>query len=176
MLTQEKVRELFVYREDGSLVMKTRTSQRVHVGDVVGYDHQGYIRVKVSGKDYYAHRLVWLYHHGYLPENPIDHINRNKMDNRIENLREVSHSCNLRNIGNRKDSNSGAKGVSYHSGKGKWGANIKIPGKQVCLGYYQDILEAACHRLAAEQALDWAGCDSSSPAFQYVKKYIPHIK
>lgn len=168
MLTQERVKELFDYK-DGTLVRKKKTSNRVCVGDVVGCQNsRGYLHVKADCGNHKVHRLIWLWHHGYMPENHIDHINRNPLDNHIENLREVGDVCNQRNTGNRIDNNSGVKGVSWFSSCGKWMARIKILGKDRYIGLHADFLEAVCHRLAYEQCLGWSGCDDRSPAYKYV--------
>ena len=113
MLTQERVRELFDYDvETGNLIRKTNASSRARIGDVAGCeDGRGYLFTGISGKYYKNHRIVWLWHNGYLPEGEIDHINRNKIDNRIENLREASSVCQRRNQNLRKDNKSGVKGV-----------------------------------------------------------------
>lgn len=172
MLTQEKVRELFDYR-DGMLIWKSK-GKRVVVGNVAGgvSGNMGYHMVSVGGKKFCAHRVIWLWHHGYMPENDVDHINRDKTDNRIENLREVSRSCNMRNTDNLSNCTSGVKGVSFDNPSGFWMAQITVRGRSVYLGRYPDFTEAVCHRLAAEQAENWAGCDNCSPAFLYVKNTI----
>jgi hypothetical protein len=170
MITQKRVLELFDYR-DGQLICKT-PRKKVNVGDVSGCARSdGYLLVGIDGKTYRAHRVVWLYHHGYFPENDIDHIDRNPQNNRIQNLREVSRSCNVRNTGNRADNQSGVKGVLWDNENHKWLASIGLSGKKRNLGRFKCFIEAVAHRLAAEQSLDWNGCDSSSPAFQYMEKY-----
>lgn len=172
MLNQEKVKKLFIYQEDGSL-LRRESRGRIHAGYVAGcVDSSGYLQIGIEGKAFLAHRLVWLYHHGYWPENQVDHIDRDKLNNMIDNLREVSQSCNLRNTGNRSTNTSGVKGVHWSSGRRKWKVQISVSGSLVYLGIYQDFTEAVAHRLAAEQSLDWSGCDSSSPAFQYMQKYL----
>jgi len=171
-ITQARVKELFDYREDGELILKARTAYNTRKGDAAGCSSCGYRRTSVDYRRHMNHRLIWLWHYGYLPENRIDHINRNKSDNRIENLREVSHACNLRNTGNHCTNTSGVKGVRWHKGNKKWAAHITVNGKEIFLGIQPCFLEAACLRLAAEQAVGWEGCDSCSPAFQYVKKHI----
>jgi len=99
-LTQERVRELFDYREDGWLVRKSRTANSTKAGDVVGCPNgRGYLTVMVDWWHLRVHRVIWLWHHGYMPENGVDHIDRDITNNRIGNLREVSHSCNMRNVG-----------------------------------------------------------------------------
>ena len=175
MLTRERVRELFDYL-DGKLVRRFRV-RNCRAGDVAGHIRKdGYVRIGIDGEHYLLHRVIWAWHHGYFPENQIDHINKNHTDNRITNLREVTQTCNMRNRGNYHNNTSGVKGVHWRIKHNKWDAVITIGGLFIMIGRHNSFIEAVCHRLAAEQALDWAGCDSSSPAFQYVKKHIPHIK
>ena len=171
--TQERVRELFDYREDGCLIRRTRQSNCVCLGGPAGgLCGRGYLRIMVDGVHLRVHRLIWLWHHGYMPESGIDHINRDKLDNRIENLREVSQVCNLRNTGNSKNNTSGVKGVSWTRTGCKWSAELVSEGTRLRLGQYADFAEAVAHRLAAEQCLNWEGCDSCSPAYQYMKEYL----
>ncbi len=168
-LTQERIKELFDYRSDGELLRRVRTSNCIKVGDVAGHLHKnGYKQIKVDGKLYRNHRLVWFYHYGYFPEHSLDHINRIKDDNRIENLREVSQSCNLRNAKVLKNNLSGIKGVSWFSRNNKWRASINILNKNVHLGYFQTKLEAAEARWQAEVKYGFPNCNTTSTAYQYV--------
>lgn len=132
----------------------------------------GYVFIRIRGKLYLAHRLAWLYVHGYSPENAIDHINRNPSDNRISNLREVSMQCNLRNTGTWETNTTGIKGVYWHKKASKWHASICVNRKQCHIGLYDEFDEAVFHRLAAEQCLGWVGCDSKSPAFLHCKSLL----
>jgi hypothetical protein len=169
-LTQERVRELFDYR-DGDLIRK-KPSQGVKVGDVAGsLGNRGYLGIRIDYKNYLNHVLVWLWHHGYIPEHDIDHIDRIKIHNQIENLREVSRTCNSRNSKLSKKNTSGVKGVSWKSGENKWVAQIMVNYKTIALGRTLDFTEAVSLRLAAEQCLNWDGCDSSSPAFKFIKYF-----
>jgi len=165
-LTYSYVRELFDYRPDGFLIWKVRKGGKT-MGSVAGPKAKvGYSFIVVDGKAHRAHRLIWLWHHGYMPEGDLDHINRIKHDNRIENLREVSRQCNIRNTGNQKNNKSGVRGVC---GKDVFRVQIAVNKKQYWLGNFKCFDEAVLTRLAAEQCLDWDGCDSSSPAYQYAK-------
>ena len=93
MITQEELQKRFVYI-NGTLVYRYSIGNK-KLGSLAGYKKpDGYYRVYINGKGYYLHRLIWLYHKGDLPILELDHINRNKSDNRIENLREVSHKEN----------------------------------------------------------------------------------
>jgi len=115
-----------------------------------------------------THRLIFFYHNGYFPEGQVDHIDRNKKNNRIENLREVSRQCNLRNTGNSKANTSGVKGVSKHySG---WKAGVTINGKNKHICYTKDFDEAVLYRFAIEQCIGWNNCDKNSPAMEYAIK------
>jgi len=170
MITQERVRDLLFYK-DGSLFWRVHRSG-VRFGSMAGTRHSGgYLNVTVDGKLYKAHRLVFLYHHGYLPENEVDHIDRNRSNNKIENLREVSKSCNSRNSTQQNSTSSGVKGITWDKYAQKWKAQIMVHGTAKHLGRYSDFTEAAAHRLAAEQCLNWGSCDSKSPAHQFMEGY-----
>lgn len=132
----------------------------------------GYLRINCEGRLYQAHRVIWLLHHGYWPENLIDHINNNRSDNRIINLREVSNTCNIRNCPVQKNSTSGITGVSPSKQYKRWEVYIKVNYKRFNLGFFKDFDEAVCHRLAAEQCLDWSTCRAETPAAAYVKRML----
>lgn len=106
-------------------------------------NNTGYVCISFNRKKYLAHRLIWLFVHGSFPKGMIDHINRIKTDNRISNLREVSNSENMQNIGFIKSNKSGIKGVSFKKSTGKWVANISIGGKAIFLGSHDDKESAA---------------------------------
>ena len=172
-LNQDRLKELLEYDPTTGKFFWRVNRGPVRAGAEAGsVDSEGYICIMVDQKFYKAHRLAWLYVHGYMLENQIDHIDRDPANNKIENLREVSQICNSRNCGNPKDNTSGVKGVSWNKRRGKWNAQIAINYHQFHLGRYDDFTEAVCARLAAEQCLGWAGCDSSSPAFQYVSSNL----
>jgi len=173
-LTQERLKELLHYEpETGIFYWKQiQGKNKKKVGDVAGTPLNGYITIGIGGTIYLSHRLAWLYIHGYFTENQIDHINRNRADNRICNLREVSRSCNRRNSGNPKNNVSGVKGVCWHKQSNLWRSRITHQGKKYNLGLYVLFDEAVCARLAAEQCLNWSNCDSSSPAYNYVQKML----
>ena len=167
----KRVRGLFNYRLDGMLIWKA-SKGRAKKGNVAGtIDSYGYFAIQVDGELYRAHRLVWLWHHSHLPENNLDHINRIKSDNRIKNLREASQQCNRRNTGNPNTNKSGVKGVYKHPSWSVWQAGIRVSSKNYHLGTFDDFGEAVLTRLAAEQCLNWEGCDSSSPAYKYALEH-----
>lgn len=106
-------------------------------------DFQGYRAIKINGKTFKAHRLAWLHYYGEWPKGQIDHINRVRDDNRIENLRDVTRSQNQQNVSIRRTNTSGAKGVYFFKGTGKWHARICVNGKQKHLGFFNDLRLAA---------------------------------
>ncbi len=134
MLTQERVRELFDYdSETGDLIRRVKVANQP-AGSVAGsVNAKGHLNIQVDGKLYAAHRLVFLYHHGWLPQE-IDHENRVKTDNRIGNLRPATSSQNKGNIELLRNNSSGYRGVSRNARSGKWHAQIKIHGRQTYLG------------------------------------------
>ena len=82
-ITQQRLKELFDYKE-GNLIWKIKPSQPVEIGDIAGCFDNGYLRTIICGKPYLNHRLVYLYFHGYFPENFVDHIDRNTLNNKID--------------------------------------------------------------------------------------------
>lgn len=102
----------------------------------IGFMHEGKLhRIK-------AHRLAWMIVHGDLPCGEIDHINRNRADNRIANLRDVSRAINLRNQTMYDRNTSGVTGVHWHKLAGKWRAESRIDGRYHHLGLFDCILAA----------------------------------
>lgn len=164
-LTQDEVKKRLNYNPKTGIFTwnEVVVPSPVKVGDIAGgHDKDGYVQIWIRDKVYFAHRLAFLYYHGYLPENDVDHINRNKSDNRIDNLREVSRSCNMQNSRVADRNTSGYKGVSLCKASNKWSAYITVNYKQYSLGKYKSPLEAALARITAEDCLDEWHCDENS--------------
>jgi hypothetical protein len=120
-------------------------------GKEAGYITKGgYRAIKVLGKEFKAHQLVYLLEHGYIPK-VIDHINHQKDDNRIDNLREVTIGENNKNLSMPSSNTSGIVGVSYNEKAKKWDAKINVDGKQKHLGYYETKEDAAQARAFYEE-------------------------
>lgn len=102
-----------------------------------GYDSRGYLKIRIDGVEYLAHRIAWLLIHGAWP-NQIDHVNRNKSDNRIENLRDVNGSNNQWNKAVSSKNSTGTKGVCFDRKRGKWMALVSANGKRINLGRFDD--------------------------------------
>jgi hypothetical protein len=115
-------------------------SKRTAVGSVAGsITKSGYVSIGINGRYYMAHRLAWLFEHGEWPTVFIDHINGNKADNRLENLRMADYSQNRRNAKRNKNNKSGVKGVSWSKESKKWHARLWADGAYKHLGLYDDI-------------------------------------
>ncbi len=149
LLTAAQARDLFEYR-DGQLISKVRRAT-YKPGDVCGTPGAlGYLRTRVNGTRYKVHRLVWLIVKGEWPSAHIDHINGDAGDNRIENLRDVTHTDNQRNQRIHDNNTSGIAGVTRE--RGLWRARIRFNGQRVCLGLHKT-LEAAADARSRAMAL-----------------------
>jgi hypothetical protein len=114
-------------------------------------ERAGYGHGDIFAKRYKAHRVAWALYYGEWPEGEIDHINGIRSDNRLINLRVVSHKDNMRNQRLSKANKSGVIGVCWASHRGKWSAQIKVNRKKLHLGLFGTIKEAAAARKAAER-------------------------
>lgn len=138
ILNQKLLLELFEYK-DGHLYWKKNANSSVKTGDKAGsIRNDGYWRIGINGKAHTAHRTIFLYHHGFLPQN-IDHINGIKTDNRIENLRAATNSQNQCNAKINTKNKSGIKGVCWNKKAKKWVVYLYINGKYKDFGKYFDI-------------------------------------
>lgn len=129
------VNSLFEYK-DGVLLNKVHRKQS-RAGNEAGFLHKdtGYRRVKIDGKPYSVHRVIFFMCTGLQPD-IIDHINGNPVDNRIENLRIVDCNQNMHNRSMNKNNTSGVKGVSWVASKCKWVAMLGYNGTQRTLGHF----------------------------------------
>lgn len=109
----------------------------------------GYINIVLDRKAHRAHRVAWALCHGVWPAGDIDHINHDRADNRISNLRLVSRRENCRNSSRSFRNTSGATGVVRHSPSGKWRAQIQPDGKAVHLGLFDSFEDAVAARRAS---------------------------
>ena len=145
IITQKRLQELYSYDVDGFLVCKQKihsNNSKNKIGDRVGYfnEKKRICIVGLNKRTYYLHQLIYLYHHGYIPA-IIDHIDRNPMNNRIENLRESSVKSNLANksdMTGKKKNKTGFTGVSQTKNGKRFFSSIN----QKLIGYYDTAEEA----------------------------------
>lgn len=142
-ITQERLKELFDYNSQGFLVRLVSVGPTTFVGQKVYGSRKadGYFQVFFDGKAQYIHRVIFAWHYGYWPD-IVDHIDRDKSNNTIENLREVSPTGSSLNRGPKKNSPTQVPGV-YHNNNGRICARIKRNGKRVWLGVFETIDQAA---------------------------------
>jgi hypothetical protein len=146
------VRAAFTY-DNGVLRWQIEPARCVAVGSVAGGKGKGgYIKIKWKGKMYQAHRLIFAYHHSWLPDE-VDHINGDRADNRIENLRGATKNLNQHNAQRRSDNKSGVKGVHWCERDGRWVALIRRDNKIVFRGYFHNLPTA---KLAVQKAREQA--------------------
>jgi hypothetical protein len=118
VLTQTRVREVLAYdRKTGVFVWRV-TKGRAVAGSIAGrIDSTGHRQLTIDSKRYGAHRVAWLYETGSFPLSGLDHINCDKTDNRMDNLREATCSQNQHNVGAQSRNKTGMKGVCVVNGK-----------------------------------------------------------
>lgn len=154
-LTAERLRELLHYDpETGVFVWRMSNSNRVPVGSVAGsWVLKGYRHIQVDGKAYKGHRLAWLHVNGVWPKDQIDHIDGDRGNNAIRNLRQASQEENAQNRRLNRNSSVGLMGVTYHQTRGTWQAQIQAAGLHRNLGYFDTPEAAHAAYLAAKKGL-----------------------
>jgi len=141
--------------ETGLCYWKKSTS-RVCEGDVAGHKrHDGYVDIGVNGRVYLAHRIVWLLKTGEWPNGQIDHVDGDRSNNRLENLRDVNNRINGMNSTIRSDNTSGSVGVIWNRSRNRWHAQISDENGRKHLGNFVNIHDAIAARKAAEIELGY---------------------
>jgi hypothetical protein len=133
VITQERLKELLNY-QDGILVVKEGRPVKI---TPITKNHR-YLRIRADGVVYFLHRLIFLFHKGYLPK-IVDHIDNDRHNNRIENLREATQQQNCLNRITHKNNKSGAKNVRFEKGTNKWVVEMSINRKRTRFGCYEDL-------------------------------------
>ena len=135
MLSQAELHDLFTYK-DGDLYWKVLNKKRNTIAGNI--NNHGYRIVHLGSKIYSAHRIVYMMQHGALPDR-LDHIDGNKLNNRIENLRPATRSENAFNTKPPSTNKSGSKNVFYSVGNKAYRVSLVINGKKKHIGYYKDL-------------------------------------
>jgi len=112
---------------------------------------RNYVRTVIEGHAIQLHRLAWLLHHRALPTCLLDHINGDRSDNRLVNLRQVTSMQNNWNRGAMSNNTTGTLGVAWCNTKKRFRASIFCAGKATHLGYFRTIEQATDARLKAEK-------------------------
>lgn len=138
MLTVDVLREILDYDPMTGVFRWRQGRKGIRAGGVAGSKKAyGYVEIGLLNGQYLAHRLAWLFVHGVWPADQIDHIDGDRSNNCIANLREATRSENLRNRGLQRNNTSGFKGVIFDKRTGMWQARIKIHGRRILLGLHE---------------------------------------
>jgi hypothetical protein len=138
-----QVSDYISYDPDTGVLTWKKEWKGKKVGDVAGFvDQHGYRNIVFNGQTHKAHRLAWKLVHGTWPKKLIDHINQNKDDNRLCNLRECDHQENSWNRKKQRNNTSGMKGVTWNEKNQRWVAQIKDHGVPVYLGSFKNKVDA----------------------------------
>jgi hypothetical protein len=156
MISREEVLRVLDYDEFTGVFTWKVSRGRGKVGSEAGCvsdcgTGKFYRRICVSGKLYHAHRLAWLIINGMFPENEIDHVDGNGLNNKYSNLRSVTHSENAKNKRKHITNTSGVVGVSWYKSGAKWQASIRFNGKLKHLGLFESFDDAVIVRKEAEK-------------------------
>ena len=152
-LTQQRLKEVVTFDDTTGIFIRKLKAKRAVIGRTLGYKKSnGYIALSIDGQKYFAHRLAWLYVYGEFPKNDIDHIDGNRTNNKIENLRDVPRTENLQNIKIAKSHNksTGILGAYLHT-SGKFMSRIKVNKKDIYLGLFESAEQANQAYLKAKQ-------------------------
>ncbi len=137
MITKDLLHKLFVYK-DGNLIWINPISKKAKVGNIAGNINKKVRSIGIYNKNYAAHRLIFMYHYGFMPK-IIDHIDGNPYNNNIENLREATNIQNAQNSKKSISNSSGYKNVSWNKERQKWKVRIMIKSKEINFGAYEDV-------------------------------------
>lgn len=154
MLELDYLKSILRYDPDtGNFIWVNHFGRRILAGSIAGALNKGYVEIGINLKKYKAHRLAWFYMTGEWPKHYIDHKDRNKVNNKWENLREATKFQNQWNTKLSKNNRTGFKGVKFS--QGKYAAGITVAGKGIYLGSRATPEEA--HELYKEAALKYFG-------------------
>ena len=141
MITQSELRKYLEYNQ-GKLFWKKQPNYGICIGSEAGtVNKRGYVQIKILNKRYYAHRLIFFMFNDYFPEE-VDHIDGNKTNNNIENLRGVTKSQNAWNTKQKKDNTSGSKNVCYDKRTNSWLVSFQVNKIKKYYGRFLDKNEA----------------------------------
>ena len=170
--SQTYLRESFDYNKDTGILFWREDRPKYHFTSIVGYriwkskfagtvagyiGSKGYVSVKLSGRMYKSHRIIWKWMTGEDPGSEIDHIDGDPKNNRWLNLRSVDTFTNARNIRKLDSNTSGVTGVHFCKRSKKWVSKIKVNYKTLYLGSFDTVDNAKAVRLEAESKYGFTG-------------------
>lgn len=136
-LSAARLRLLFHYDPETGIFTRRVTRGSMKAGQVAGSkDVLGYLKVMIDERFYYLHRLAWLYVYGRLPKGDLDHIDEDKGNNRIRNLRPATRGQNMVNVSRWRHNTSGFKGVHFHAAAKRYEAYASHQGRKIYLGLF----------------------------------------
>lgn len=149
-MNQDRLRELLSYDPDTGVFTWLVPKGRSRRGQVAGcVSVNGYVEIRIDRHHHLGHRLAWLYVFGEFPKEQIDHINNDRSDNRLSNLRAATNSQNHCNKKRPVNNTSGVKGVTWDTDRQRWAAQLVVNGNRKFLGRFAEIADATA---AVEQA------------------------
>ncbi|KKP81580.1 MAG: hypothetical protein UR84_C0021G0002 [candidate division WS6 bacterium GW2011_GWD1_35_594] len=153
MITHDRLLELLDYNQStGVFTWRANRSHNAMAGNVAGSNGRkdGYVYISIDNKQYRAHRLAFLYVTGSLPTGQVDHRDRVRHNNKWDNLRDANFVINGRNMSITNRNKSGVKGVYWNKNINKWHAQIRVIGKLIHIGFFDDLVAAKDARAKAE--------------------------
>lgn len=168
MMEISEIKEWLRYDAETGKLIWLKVSGKGRIGAAAGTPHaKGYISIGIGRNHFLAHRLAWALHFNEWPSKQIDHINGDKADNRIANLRLATNAENHANRGAQRNSTSGVKGVYWFKPQRKWKAQIQVNGKAIVIGYFVEKSDAIAARLEAEKKYQGAFAHKGPPTLAY---------
>ena len=150
-MTPQEVRTVFAYTPENGRLLWNIATCKTQTGDVAGGLANGYMQVKYKQRKYMVHRIIWCYVHGDWPKQMIDHIDGDRSNNRIENLRDVSNAKNQYNRHSlNKNNSTGHMGIMYRKRGDAYIVQITVLGAKKYIGYYKHLPDAIVARQNAE--------------------------
>jgi hypothetical protein len=158
MVSLHRLIELLDYdASTGTFTWRVRRGGRAQKGTVAGRISKGHRYILIDRRNYAAHRLVWLYFHGKWPQYEIDHLNGDRDDNRISNLRDVPRAVNAENMRRARTDNKSSGLLGVTAQRGRWIAQITVRGRNHNLGSFDTPQKAHAAYVAAKRRLH-VGC------------------
>lgn len=154
-LTQALLHKFYNYDAATGVLTHRLPQHGKEIGDAIGsLANTGYLAMAINNTDYLVHRIIWMYVHGYMPEQ-VDHIDHVKTNNALNNLREVTNTINSKNASVSKNSATRVNGVSFNKARNKYRAYVTVNRKQINLGSFDTLDEAIEARRKADNEHDF---------------------